>query len=1057
MNLQYMIEKKESEIKSKDHYINEEKYYVIEDYDKKSVFSSFLSAIAGKSGIPLWSFYVNRGQGICSFGLRDKDNAMMEFYPANESYKQVYTNGFRTFLKINKNNKVYNYEPFSSKDDDDYIRRVMKIKNNELIVEDINSKLEIKTTVNYFVLPNESFAAMIRKVKVENMSNESVYIEIVDGMPSILPFGASNQAYKEIANTLRSWMQGQIIDTGLSTFAVTSSTADSERVEEITKAYFYMSFDENENSMKQIVNPETIFANDTSYMNARGFKNTPIKEMKFEKISYNKVPCAFTIGEKMLPKDGMLEITSLIGYTLDKEEVVDIQNKVKSKKYIEAKRNEANKLIDDLTNDVETKTAYPLFDEYIKQCYVDNLLRGGYAIKLGDNKVYHIYSRKHGDLERDYNFFSIEDNYYSQGNGNFRDLNQNRRLDVFFKPFTKTESIKLFSDLIQLDGYNPLVIKGKRFTLDTEKYELVKELFKNEYSEEVKAKLSKEVTIGEIYKLILQCGNTEEYSEEDILNKVVAFMDEDYDIAYGEGFWVDHWTYNLDLIEEYLSIYPENRNQLLYKNSVYRFFNSPEYVVKRDEKYVLVNGKVRQYNALKEKDHSKLTTWVQDEKGQTLVTNLFNKLLMLATLKFSTLDVNGYGIEMESNKPGWNDSMNGLPGLLASSLSETLELKRLLTFIKENINDKEECLLIEEFNNLLLGINCLLDKNINGEITNFEYWDEVATLREEYREITKYSVKGVTKKIEITLIKEIIESMLTKINKGLQRLDEEYSSFIPTYLYYDIEKYEVLDNIIKPISFKMYALPMFLEGAVRKFKTTLGEEEKTRLYNEVRLSDVYDKELKMYKTSACLENESLEVGRGRAFTKGWLERESIFMHMEFKYLLELIKNGLYDEFYEDIKTAFPPFMDPNIYGRSILENSSFIASSENPDESVRGKGFIARLSGTTIELLSMWKNMMIGKEIFTFENNNLVFNMNPVLKEDFFDDNNEVQFTLLGEIKVKYNNPLRKSTYKEGKVQNIIIKYKNGKEAEFEGNKVVGEFAEDIRNLEVKEIIALID
>ncbi len=1056
MSLQQTLERNQLEINVKDYYINEEKYYVIEDFDKKSVFSSFLSAIVGEEGIPLWSFYVNRGQGMCSFGLRDKNNAMMEFYPANESYKQVYTNGFRTFLKIEKDNRVYNYEPFSSKDDEDYITRVMKIKNNELIVEDMNKELGVKTTVNYYILPNESFASMVRKVKVENISSDEIKIEVVDGMPSILPFGSTNQAYKEIANTLRSWMQGKVLDKGLSTFAVTSSTDDSARVEEITKSYFYVSFDENENPMNQVVNPEAIFANDTSYINARGFKNTSVKDMKIEKISYNKVPCAFTVSAKVVEQGQSLEINSLVGYTTNREDIDDIQKKVTCREYIETKRNEANKLIDDITSDIDTKTAYPLFDEYVKQCYVDNLLRGGYAIKLADDKVYHIYSRKHGDLERDYNFFSIEDNYYSQGNGNFRDLNQNRRLDVFFKPFTKTESIKLFSDLIQLDGYNPLVIKGKKFTLNKEKFEDIKYLFKANNLDEVKTKLSKEVTIGEIFKLILAYGKVEEYSKEEILNKVVQLMDEDYDIAYGEGFWVDHWTYNLDLIEEYLGIYPEDRNQLLFENSIYRFFNSPEYVAKRDEKYVVVDGKVRQYNALKEKDHSKMTTWVKDESGKTLSTNLFDKLLMLATLKFSSLDVNGYGIEMEGNKPGWNDSMNGLPGLLASSLAETLELKRLLTFIKENINNNEDCLLIEEFNNLFLGIKELLDQNINGKITNFNYWDKVTSLREDYREITKYTVKGKTKKVEMSLVKDIVENMLAKINRGLEKLNNDYSSFIPTYLCYDVDKYEIVDGVVKPISLKVKALPQFLEGAVRKFKTTLSEDEKAKLYKAVKSSGTYDKKLGMYKTSDCLEKESLELGRGRAFTKGWLERESVFMHMEFKYLLELIKNGLYDEFYEDIKTAFPPFMNPETYGRSILENSSFIASSANPDASVHGKGFIARLSGTTIELLSMWKNMMIGKEIFTLDNNQLVFNMNPILKDDFFNDNDEVEFTLLGEIKVKYYNPSRKSTYKNGKVKEIVLKYTDGKEVKFEGNKVVGDFAKDIRNLEVKEIYALI-
>lgn len=32
----------------------------------------------------MWVFYVNRGQGIASFGIENKDNAILEFLPANE-------------------------------------------------------------------------------------------------------------------------------------------------------------------------------------------------------------------------------------------------------------------------------------------------------------------------------------------------------------------------------------------------------------------------------------------------------------------------------------------------------------------------------------------------------------------------------------------------------------------------------------------------------------------------------------------------------------------------------------------------------------------------------------------------------------------------------------------------------------------------------------------------------------------------------------------------------------------------------------------------------------
>src|SRR6056297_2498443 len=99
---------------SKEFYINENGEYVIENYQKKKTFSSFLSGIAGKFGIPLWAFYVNRGQAVASFGTKNKDNSIMEFYPANKSYQNTDSKGFRTFIKFKNRDKNKNenyYEP----------------------------------------------------------------------------------------------------------------------------------------------------------------------------------------------------------------------------------------------------------------------------------------------------------------------------------------------------------------------------------------------------------------------------------------------------------------------------------------------------------------------------------------------------------------------------------------------------------------------------------------------------------------------------------------------------------------------------------------------------------------------------------------------------------------------------------------------------------------------------------------------------------------------------------------------------------------------------------
>ena len=61
---------------------------------------------------------------------------------------------------------------------------------------------------------------------------------------------------------------------------------------------------------------------------------------------------------------------------------------------------------------------------------------------------------------------------------------------------------------------------------------------------------------------------------------------------------------------------------------------------------------------------------------------LFAKLLCLALIKFATLDPLGMGIEMEAERPGWYDALNGLPGLFGSSMPETYELARLLDFLR---------------------------------------------------------------------------------------------------------------------------------------------------------------------------------------------------------------------------------------------------------------------------------------------------------------------------------------------------------------------------------------
>jgi hypothetical protein len=135
-------------------------------------------------------------------------------------------------------------------------------------------------------------------------------------------------------------------------------------------------------------------------------------------------------------------------------------------------------LIEELTTSVETNTANPLFNGAVKQMFLDNSLRGGLPTILGavegdlnydedpKVKVYHTFSRIHGDLERDYNAFLIDPTYYSQGPGNYRDVAQNRRNDVSFTPRVGSFDIQMFLSYIQADGYEPLTVEAVTYNMD---------------------------------------------------------------------------------------------------------------------------------------------------------------------------------------------------------------------------------------------------------------------------------------------------------------------------------------------------------------------------------------------------------------------------------------------------------------------------------------------------------------------------------------------------------------------------------------------------------------
>jgi hypothetical protein len=167
--------------------------------------------------------------------------------------------------------------------------------------------------------------------------------------------------------------------------------------------------------------------------------------------------------------------------------------------------------------------------------------------------------------------------------------------------------------------------------------------------------------------------------------------------------------------------------------------------------------------------------------------------------------------------------------------------------------------------------------------------------------------------------------------------------------------------------------------------------------------------------------------------------------MTYKYLLGLLKAKLYDVFFEEIKTNFTCFMDPAIYGRSPLENSSFLATSSNPDPKKHGQGFVARLTGSTAEVLSMWRYMFLGEKLFEESESGLIFKLSPKLPNDWFKDG-QIVVTLFAKTKVVYYNLDQINTYDEDAIIKKLVVSKKGEITEINKNVIQGNLAKQIRD-----------
>lgn len=124
-----------------------------------------------------------------------------------------------------------------------------------------------------------------------------------------------------------------------------------------------------------------------------------------------------------------LTISTFFGRAQHILDVPVIARRISQPGFAQYKFSRAREIVKQVTANVETNTASELFNGHVKQMYLDSSLNGGVPILLGevnddiriknadeDNrlKVFHLFSRIHGDLERDYNYFKVNPTFFSE-------------------------------------------------------------------------------------------------------------------------------------------------------------------------------------------------------------------------------------------------------------------------------------------------------------------------------------------------------------------------------------------------------------------------------------------------------------------------------------------------------------------------------------------------------------------------------------------------------------------------------------------------------------------
>lgn len=652
--------------------IENERYYKISNYD---LMSPFLMNIVSDSD--LWMFISSNG--ALTAGRKNPDQALFPYYTDDRIHDSQDITGNKIVIFITQDDKLNLWEPFSSSYNGLYNTERTIYKNlagNKLIFEEVNFDLSI--SYQYSWLNCERFG-FIKKSKIINMNHNSIYINVLDGIQNLLPYGTDRKFQLEYSTLLDAYKKNELIEEiGLGLYTLSSIPTDKAEPNEALKTTTVWSFGLNNTNILLSSKQSTSFEQGNSVVQEniiKAMRGAYLIQSEFELLKNDKIEW-YIIADVDKNQSEIVALSSLLSSEEDLKGC--IENEIfKSTEHLNRKIANADGF--QLTND-----RLNIFRHFSNVTF--NIMRGGvfennYLIEKSDFSLFlktansplwnkHItfldgltdiinfselinqveklnkmdflklcyeylpltFSRRHGDPSRPWNHFSIDIKDKSgkkslNYQGNWRDIFQNWEALAYSFPSYIENMIVKFVNASTADGYNP-------------------------------------------YRITREGYEWEEFDPSDTWSYI--------------GYWGDHQIiYLLKLLELSSQYHPKVLESFLGKE-MFAYANIP-YKIKSYEKIIEDPHNTIEFDLELDKRIKKKVEeigydgkYIMSDNKKIYHINLSEKLLVPVLVKFSNF-IPGAGIWMNTQRPEWNDANNALVGF-GASLVTLYYLRRFIAF-----------------------------------------------------------------------------------------------------------------------------------------------------------------------------------------------------------------------------------------------------------------------------------------------------------------------------------------------------------------------------------------